>query len=197
MSRPASRPDRPSGRDAGRSEEAIPEKCHVLSCSPCRRRSSAVPFLHIVAPSRSVPCRSAPCRPRRRRLERPRAAVPVLRAFRPRARARPRARFAPARFAHLIARTRRQGALLPSASGEVHGRPQHCVMRCHVLHAVAEALRFRSCISSLRRVPFRSMPARAAAGLGAPIRRDPFCARILHARLRLPARVLRRRGSRT
>ena len=35
-----------------------PALCHVLSCSPCRRRSSAVPFLHIVPPSRSVPLHS-------------------------------------------------------------------------------------------------------------------------------------------
>ena len=37
--------------------------CHVLSCSPCRLRSSAVPFLHIVP---SIAFRSAPFRPRRR-----------------------------------------------------------------------------------------------------------------------------------
>ena len=43
-------------------------KCHVMSCSPCRRRRSALPFLHIVT---SVAFRSAPIRPRRRRLGRP------------------------------------------------------------------------------------------------------------------------------
>ena len=32
-----------------------PGLCHELSCSPCRRQSSAVPFLHIAPPSRSVP----------------------------------------------------------------------------------------------------------------------------------------------
>ena len=82
------------------------------------------------------------------------------------------------------------------AGGKVHGRPLHCVMRCHVPHAAAEALRFRSCISF---PPSHSVPlpsVRAAAGLGAPRRRDPFCARILRARPCAGGRVLRRRGSR-
>ena len=39
-----------------------PALCHELSCSPCRCRSSAVPFLHIV-PSARVPFRSIPCAP--------------------------------------------------------------------------------------------------------------------------------------
>ncbi len=54
-------------------------------------------------------------------------------------------------------------------------------MFCHVLHAAAEALRFRSCISF---PPSRSVPLHSvrAAGLDAPMRRDPFCARILRAR---------------
>ena len=34
----------------------------------------------------------------------------------------------------------------------------HCVMICHVPHAVVVGLHFRSCISLLRRVPFRSLP---------------------------------------
>ena len=62
--------------------------------SPCRRRSFAVPFLHIVP---SVAFRSAPFRPRRRRTL-------FARASCVRARARP----APARFAHLTARARRR-----------------------------------------------------------------------------------------
>ncbi len=58
-----------------------------------------------------------------------------------------------------------------------------CVMNCHVRHAVAKALRFRSCISFLRRVPFRSLPS-APPPPGFPERRDPFCARIVPARPR-------------
>ena len=77
-------------------------------------------------------------------------------------------------------------SVLPAAergragSGAVHGRPLHCVMNCHVLHAAAEALRCRSCISFLRRVPSRSMPS-APPPAGFPERRDSFCARILPA----------------
>ncbi len=40
-----------------------PALCHEMSCSSCRRRSPAVPFLHIAL---SVPLRSTPFRPRRR-----------------------------------------------------------------------------------------------------------------------------------
>ena len=54
-----------------------PALCHDMSCSPCRCRRSALPFLHIVL---SVAFRSAPIRPRRRRLGRRRAAGPLLRA---------------------------------------------------------------------------------------------------------------------
>ncbi len=87
-----------------------PALCHELSCSPCRRRSSAVPFLHI-APS--VAFRSAPLPPPRRRPGRRRAAGPFFaRVSCVRARACPRA-LAPARFAHLIARARRRAHLAP------------------------------------------------------------------------------------
>ena len=68
-----------------------------MSCSPCRRRSSAVPFLHIAPPSRSVPLPSLRA-----------AAGPFLRAYPACAPLRGRARLAPARFARLIARARRR-----------------------------------------------------------------------------------------
>ena len=49
------------GRRARRFRRPLPAgvaKCHAMSCSPCLRRRSAVPFLHIVPPSRSVLLRS-------------------------------------------------------------------------------------------------------------------------------------------
>ena len=79
--------------------------CHELSCSPCRRRSFAVPFLHIVPPSRSVPPPSVRAVAG---LDAPWRRDPVLRAFRACAPAPACARLAPARFAHLIARARRR-----------------------------------------------------------------------------------------
>ena len=197
--------------------------CHEMSCSSCRRRSSAVPFLHI-APS--VAFRSAPCRPRRRRPGRSQAAGPFLRAYpaRPPARVSAGAVRAPdcpreAEGGHLppVVAPAKAGAApvpmaerreprapedpLPPGEGRVRGRfrlrkrrakprqppvtprepppglprkrgrrrkeqagrfmedPQHCVMTCHVPHAAAEALQFRSCISFLHRVPFHSLPS--------------------------------------
>ena len=78
--------------------------CHEVSCSSCRRRSSAVPFLHIVPPSRSVPLHAV----RAAAGPGPQAAGPFLRAYRACAPAPSRARLAPAPFAHLIARARRR-----------------------------------------------------------------------------------------
>ena len=82
-------------------------------------------------------------------------------------------------------------------AGAVHGKPLHCVMFCHVPHAAAEALRFRSCISFLRRVPFRSMPSAPppawapASGGTRFLRAYPACAPV-PARARLaPARFAR------
>ena len=152
-----------SPRPLGAVHGGTPALCHVLSCSPCRRRSSAVPFLHIVP---SVAFRSAPFRPRRRRPGRPQAAGQFLRAYPACAPVPARARLAPARFAHLIARARRRPRTrnrpLCRPGGSKSGRtpaslPLSCI--CHVPHAAAEALRFRSCISFLRRVPFRSCPS--------------------------------------
>ena len=82
--------------------------CHAMSCSPCPRRSLAVPFPHVVPPSRPVLLHSLiAAGPAPERQD------PLPRV----SRARPRA-LAPARFARLIApapaRARRaQGALRP------------------------------------------------------------------------------------
>ena len=97
---------------AGRSVRGrTPALCHDLSCSPCRRRSSAVPFLHIVL---SIAFRCAPSRPRRRRLRAPPGGGTSFCARILRARPRPSARLsAPARFAHLIARARRRAHVSP------------------------------------------------------------------------------------
>ena len=68
--------------------------------------------------------------------------------------------------------------------------PLQCVMTCHVPHAAAEALRFRSCISFLRRVPFRSMPS-APPPAWAPSSGGTLFARVscLRARARARARL--------
>ena len=82
---------------------------------------------------------------------------------------------------------------LPRLGGEVHGRPLHCVMFCHVPHAAAEALRFRSCISfpPLHPVPLHSV--HATAGLVAPaagpfLRAYPACAPVPASARLAPAR---------
>ncbi len=49
------------GKRGGKVHGRSSALCHVLSCSPCRHRSSVVPFLHIVPP---IAFRSAPFRPR-------------------------------------------------------------------------------------------------------------------------------------
>ena len=74
------------------------------------------------------------------------------------------------------------GKLLPLSrrrkrGGAVHGRPLHCVMFCHVRHAAAEALRFRSCISlsPSHCVPLPSIRA-AAQAAGPFLRAYPACA---------------------
>ena len=93
-------------------------KCHEMSCSPCLRRCSAVPFLHIAPPLRFVPTRSvrsAAARP-------PGAAGPWFRAYRLCARARAGARPAPARFARLIARARDAGPGRTSPAPPERGR---------------------------------------------------------------------------
>ena len=78
------------GKRGGAVHGRPPALCHDMSCSPCRRRSSALPFLHIVL---SLALRSAPFRPRRRRLGRPRGGGTLfLRAYPVRARPRPPAR---------------------------------------------------------------------------------------------------------
>ena len=65
--------------------------------------------------------------------------------------------------------------------------PLHCVMICHVPHAVAVALHFRSCISFS---PSRSVPLQSAcaAGLGARRRRDPVLRAFSCLRARAGAR---------
>ena len=72
-------------------------ECHAMSCLPCLCRCFAVPFLHVVPPSRSVP--PSGCT---------QAAGLLLRAYPACAPASACARLAPARFAHLIARARRR-----------------------------------------------------------------------------------------
>ena len=98
-------------------------KCHVPhAAAEALRFRSCISF----PPSRSVPLRSAPRRPRRRRPGRLRAAGPYLRAFCLRACARPRARFAAARFARLIARARRRTHLArPPPAGVFCGPQPH------------------------------------------------------------------------
>ena len=100
--------------------------CHVLSCSPCRRRSSAVPFLHMVP---SVAFRSAPFRPRPRRPGRPQAAGPFLRAYRACAPLRGRARLVPARFVRLNCARETADARLPSPPAGAFCRPQPLLPR--------------------------------------------------------------------
>ena len=100
-----------------------PAMCHVLSCSPCRRRSYAVPFLHIVPPSRSVPLRSVRAAAGLSACKR---AGQFLRAYPACAPVPARARLAPARFAHLIARARRRSARLPFVPAGAFFGPSHC-----------------------------------------------------------------------
>ena len=66
--------------------------------------------------------------------------------------------------------------------------PLHCVMKCHVPHAAAEALRFRSCISfpPPRSVPLPSVRAAAARLSGAA---GPFFARVSCVRARAHPRA--------
>ena len=71
-----------------------------------------------------------------------------------------------------------------------------CNVSCFVMFPMPsrEALRFRSCISFLRRVPFRSCSVRAAAGLGDPraagqfLRAYPACAPVPARACLAPAR---------
>ena len=142
-----------------------PAQCHVLSCSPCRRRSSAVPFLHIVAPSRSVPLPSVhvpAARP-------PGAAGPFLRAYRACAPAPARPRLAPARFAHLIAREA-EGARPLRKRGDSRKTPALCHdMSCSPCRRQSSAVPFLHIVPSPS-VPFPSV--RAAARL--PVAAGPF-----------------------
>ena len=122
-----------------------PALCHELSCSPCRRRSSAVPFLHIFLP---LALRRAPVCPRCRRPGRPQAAGPLLRAYPACAPVPARACLAPARFAHLIARARRRThvsrsfrrgffrpqPLLPCAEKQKGGPGSRLLSTCILLH---------------------------------------------------------------
>ena len=154
-------------------EDLLPSvmRCHVRHAA-----GDALRFRSCISlpPSHSVPLPSVRAAAG---LGAPRQQDPFLRAYPACAPLRGRARLAPARFAHLIARARRRGRAslsracpgprsggpLPGfarrfrrrAGGAVHGRPLHCVMSCHVPHAVTEALRFRSCISSS---PSHSVP---------------------------------------
>ena len=124
-----------------------------------------------------------------------------------RARARLRA-LAPARFARLIARetagvTGPCRASPAASAGVPAGRfmEDPCIVSWHVMFLMpppklcGSVPAYRSSIAS-RSTPFHSLPS-APPPPGCPERRDPFCARIVPARPRLPARVLRRRGSRT
>ena len=144
-------------------------RCHVRHA--LRRR-----YCHPIAAYRSL---HSVLLPSRRRQVPPRAAGPLLRAYRDlRARARPRARYAPARSAHPIARARRRASC--------------SVMRCHVRHAFADAPPSRCCIPfpSFSSPPVPPPPARS-------VRRDPLRAYRARAPAPVPARVTRRRGSRT
>ena len=88
----------------------------------------------------------------------------------------------------------------PALAGQGGSWKTPCIVswKCHVLYAATEALRFRFCISfpSSRSVPLHAV--RAAAGLSCPSSGGTLFARVSCLRARAcPARVLRRRGSRT
>ena len=124
--------------------------------------------------------------------------------------ARGRARLAPARFAHLIARARRRAhvslrkagrgktpaalRLPPSppfarGSGAVHGSP--CIVSCFVMFPMPPVMLCGSvpAYRSLRRVPFRSLPSAPPPARAPSSGGTLFCARILRARPRPPARL--------
>ena len=172
---------KPSPHSLGAVRGRTPALCHVLSCSPCLPRNSAIPFLHIVP---SVAFRSVPSAP-------PPAWAPAsggtvfarvscVRAF-----ARPPARVSagPVRAPDCA---RGGGRTSPPQAGRFVEGPLQCVMFCHVPHAAAEALRFRSCISFLRSV--RAPPAWATPSGGTVFARVSCLRACARPRASAPAR---------